>query len=252
MALVRGKLKNITSCVAARFPLGGSAQGRVQTVGMGRCVLLWRFYEFAEHGREMRDVSARRTHGSAPTASDEAGRKLSDVFCHLSVQNSEIKDVFCKNQSICFRTTSGYHRRSEVMCPLIVDASNLLSRGASALCFHQVDTQVRLCGIGALVHFPKGQSRRNANGNILSGYKVLAENPPPGSNNMGPLQWGVGRPCRMLETPKLGVPSCNGESGTPLQQTHMILNEALRLRKPSCHCGRWGPPCRPGCGRRCS
>ncbi len=45
-----------------------------------------RYCEFAEHRGKPHDVSAGRTHGSAPTAGGGNEREMSDAFCYLSAQ----------------------------------------------------------------------------------------------------------------------------------------------------------------------
>ncbi len=90
------------------------------------------------------------------------------------------------------------------------------------------------CGIGTPAHSPKGHSCPNTKHNISSGYKILAEDSPPGFKQHGSAAKGSRPPlCRMLEVPKLGITSCKGASGTPLQQTHIVSDHVLSLRKPS-------------------
>ena len=56
-----------------------------------------RHYEFAEHGRETYDVSAGRTHGSAPMGNREDGQKFPTIFGVLMPP--------CQADEACFTAT---------------------------------------------------------------------------------------------------------------------------------------------------
>ena len=120
-ALVRCTSKILRFVLRLDSPWENTLRGAGKAVGMGRRVLLWGYYEFAEHGRETQDVSAGRTHRSAPTAKGKDGRNLSDAFCQFNALY--LDDKWCiprKRRRVCLCTTLVSHRRGGPMCPPVV------------------------------------------------------------------------------------------------------------------------------------
>ena len=100
-----------------------------------------RYSEFAQYGRNTHDVSAGRTHGSAPTAAGKDKQKFPDRICHFSppcwVEN---RCILRKYRRISLRTVLRYHRRGGPMCPPVV-ALRIPENG------RQTDTSICLYGI---------------------------------------------------------------------------------------------------------
>ena len=82
-----------------------------------------------KNGREPYSVSAGRTHGSAPTAGGENGRKVPDVFCPFSAHNWVKRCILWQRRSIRLRTVWVSLRRGGPMCPPVVGITNSPKNG---------------------------------------------------------------------------------------------------------------------------
>ena len=130
-------------------------------------------------GENTQNVSARRTHRSAPTAKGKDGRNLSDAFCQFNALY--LDDKWCiprKRRRVCLCTTLVSHRRGGPMCPPVVGTTNSPNVGENT----QVVSARR---IHRSAPTAKGKDGRNLSDVVCQfnalNWEVLCSQPPTGN-----------------------------------------------------------------------